>query len=167
MQPNSISGRSGAHFDPTRSYRYSLWRYFEEQTDLSQAIVFIGLNPSTADETIDDPTIRRCQGFAKRWGYQGMVMLNLFALRATQPKQMKRSPSPIGSENDEVLLSWSCNCGTIVCCWGMHGSHLGRSLQVKQLLQGAHLSLWHLGLTRSGEPRHPLYLPARTPRVRW
>lgn len=117
--------------------------------------MFVGLNPSTADETNDDPTIRRCIGFAKAWGFSGLVMTNLFAFRATDPKDMKRAADPVGTENDETLVKLAACCGLVVAAWGAHGSYRGRDREVRALLPNLH----YLKLTKDGHPSHPLYLP--------
>ncbi|MEP0894347.1 DUF1643 domain-containing protein [Leptolyngbya boryana FACHB-1624] len=85
--------------------------------------MFVGLNPSTADETHDDPTIRRCTKFAKDWGYSGLCMTNLFAYRATDPKEMIASVDSIGLENDQYLLEYAARAGIVVAAWGNHGTH--------------------------------------------
>lgn len=117
--------------------------------------MFVGLNPSTADETLDDPTIRRCVGFAKDWGYSGLCMTNLFAFRATDPAKMLAAPDPVGPDNDKVLQELAQNAGVVVAAWGTHGAHLKRDAHVRSLLPRLHC-LW---LTKAGFPGHPLYLP--------
>ena len=123
----------------------------------------MGLNPSTADETQDDPTIRRCQGFARDWGYGGLVMANLFAFRATDPAVMKQAADPVGPDNDEHLLQLASTCPLVVAAWGTHGQHLGRDHQVRELTPNLHC----LRLTKEGYPGHPLYLPKSLTPVRW
>jgi hypothetical protein len=118
--------------------------------------MFVGLNPSTADETLDDPTIRRCMGFARSWGYDGLCMTNLFAFRATDPSVMKAAEDPVGPMNDSILVSLAENAGIVVAAWGVHGSYLGRDRAVIEMLPQLHC----LRLTISGHPAHPLYLPA-------
>lgn len=118
--------------------------------------LFIGLNPSTADETTDDPTIRRCMGFARAWGYQALCMANLFAYRATKPSDMMGADDPIGPENDHTLATLSKDAGVVIAAWGNHGSFLGRDQAVTRLISQFHC----LRLTDSGNPAHPLYLPA-------
>lgn len=120
--------------------------------DEPRRLVFIGLNPSTADENKDDPTIRRCIGFAKRFGFDGVVMLNLFAFRATLPEVMKAAPNPVGPHNDAVIKSYLGN--TFIAAWGVHGSFLGRDREVSAMIP----ELFCLGTTKEGHPRHPLYL---------
>jgi hypothetical protein len=160
-------GPSGAVFSANERYRFSLWRRWKEDVDRREMVAFIGLNPSTADETKDDPTIRRCRGFAKDWGYGGMMMLNIFAFRATDPEEMKAAFDPVGVGNDDALLDSSSKWGKIICCWGAHGGHLGRSERVQRRLVKYQIEAYHLGLTQKGEPRHPLYLRADTKPVLW
>ena len=143
-----------ATFSPCRQYRYSLWRIWNGMFSQGYA-VFIGLNPSTADENNDDPTIRRCIGFAKDWGCIGLCMVNLFAFRATSPAVMKAQEDPIGPENDETLDYVASGAGVIVAAWGNDGAFLDRDKKVKAMFPNLH----HLGLTKKGCPRHPLYLP--------
>ena len=121
------------------------------------ACVFVGLNPSTADETQDDPTIRRCMGFAEAWGFSGMAMVNLFAVRATDPRDMLSHPEPVGPDND-MWLRETCTGSTVIAVWGTRGDHLGRSGSVAHAIPG----LWCLGFTKAGCPKHPLYLPKDT-----
>ena len=139
-------------FSTCRTYRYTLWR---EWAGGNGYAMFVGLNPSTADETRDDPTIRRCIGFAKAWGYAGLCMTNLFAFRSPNPKNMKVVPDPVGPENDAHLAALSELAGVIVAAWGTNGTHRGRDIAVRHLLPGLHC----LSMTKSGHPGHPLYLP--------
>jgi len=146
---------AGATFSPDRHYRYSLWRQWEPNKPYA---LFIGLNPSTANEQDDDPTIRRCKRFAADWGYGALYMANLFALRATHPKEMLAHPLPVGMDNNTGLQQLAHDAGIILCAWGAHGGHLQRDEQVKTLLAAYELKC--LGLTQSGKPRHPLYIRA-------
>jgi hypothetical protein len=125
--------------------------------------MFIGLNPSTADETVDDPTIRRCLSFAKAWGYDGMSMANLFAFRATDPAVMLSEPEPIGSENDTYLLNMARRAGIVIAAWGTQGGHLGRDASVRKMIPNLH----YLRLTKDGHPGHPLYLPGDLEPMLW
>lgn len=140
-----------AIFSTCRDYRYVLWRQWTKGC----SVVFIGLNPSTADETKDDPTIRRCISYAKEWGYSGIFMLNLFAYRCTNPKELRLVEHPIGIENDRYLekyLSISLN----IACWGTGGLQENRGQKVIELLGRENLMC--LGQTKDGHPKHPLYL---------
>ena len=141
-----------AIFSPCRKYRYVLWRQWRENSSQS---VFIGLNPSTADETKDDPTIRRCIGYAKEWGYGGIIMLNIFAYRSTNPKDLRLVEDPVGSSNDVFLKSYLRVSNTIAC-WGVWGSHENRGQKVIEMLGREYLMC--LGQTKDGHPKHPLYL---------
>lgn len=118
--------------------------------------MFVGLNPSTADETTDDPTLTRCINYARSWGYGGVCMANLFALRATDPSDMKASNEPVGPENDKWLNELANEAALVVAAWGNDGSFLGRSRHVLELIP----NLSCLKLNKSGEPAHPLYQPA-------
>lgn len=142
-----------AHFSPCRRYRYSLWREWGPHTTYA---MFVGLNPSTADETNDDPTVRRCIRFAQDWGYGALCMTNAFAFRATDPRVMKAESEPIGPENDFVLRQLAEHAGVVVAAWGAHGTHRGREAWLRLHLPGLH----YLRLTKDGHPGHPLYLPA-------
>jgi hypothetical protein len=117
--------------------------------------MFIGLNPSTANETEDDPTIRRCISFAKSWGYDGLCMTNLFAFRATLPAVMLAEPDPVGQDNDQHLLAMAAKAGVVIAAWGTPGVHMGRADAVKAMVPNLH----YLRLTKAGHPGHPLYLP--------
>lgn len=153
-------------FSGCRKYRYTLWREWGVGTlpmlELGNRkspeayCMFIGLNPSTADETNDDPTIRRCIDFAKRWGYGALCMTNIFAWRDTDPEKMKRELEPIGLYNDEWLTKVAAGAGVIVAAWGKHGAHMNRAEQVKKLIP----NLQCLKLNGDGSPQHPLYLKA-------
>lgn len=125
--------------------------------------MFIGLNPSTADETEDDPTIRRCIAFAKGWGYDSLCMTNLFAFRSTDPSVMLAEPDPIGLENDAHLLEMARGAGIVVAAWGTPGGHLGRDTAVRQLIPNLH----YMRLTKDGHPGHPLYLPGDLVPIQW
>ena len=161
----------GAEFSDDRVYRYRLFRRWPiPEARIPYIAVFIGLNPSTADENVDDPTIRRCAGFAKRLGCAGLDMLNLFSYRATDPKAMKAAEHPIEPagtwHNDTVIREVEPNPETIIiAAWGTHGSHLDRDKEVMHLLR--HRSVHCLGTTKDGFPRHPLYLKADSPLKRY
>lgn len=147
-------------FSSDRVYRYALWR---EWIGGEGYAMFIGLNPSTADETIDDPTVRRCIGYAKAWGYGALCMTNIFAYRATDPKDMLAVAYPIGAENDATLLSIADGAGIRVAAWGVHGTHLRRDVAVKSIMPAMHV----LKVTKDGHPGHPLYLPKALEPIEW
>jgi hypothetical protein len=146
----------GAVFSPCEKYRYLLWRTWD--CTLPKA-VFIGLNPSTATATTDDPTVAKCQRHAKIWGgYGGIFMLNIFAYRATDPKVMKQQTEPVGPDNDEWIKYITKDAPLIIAKWGNHGAHLGRSTEVCFYLK----NLSCLKIAKTGEPMHLLYLPYTT-----
>ena len=144
--------KTDASFSNCRKYRYALWRTWDESKPYA---MFIGLNPSTADETDDDPTIRRCIGFSKSWGFGGLCMVNLFAFRATEPRNMMSSSEPVGCENDLWIEQLSEGAGVVVAAWGNDGSFMGRSEKIMTMLP----DLKCLKINKTGEPAHPLYQP--------
>lgn len=147
---------SGAVFSPDQKYRYVLWREWSEE---KRRLVVIGLNPSTADATKNDPTVTRCINFAKREGCGGLIMLNLFAFRATDPNVMFAASDPIGPENDKYIQAHVfTNHRVVLAAWGASGGYRQRDQNVCELLHGA--NLWCLGHTKEGDPRHPLYIKA-------
>ena len=150
---------TGAVFSEDGIYRYRLWRFWDDTT---LPMVFVLLNPSTADTEADDPTIRRCMGFAKREGCGGIQVVNLFALRSTDPKALYSHPDPVGPDNDEALLAAAASATTVVAAWGVHGALHGRGDQVMTALRQAGVRLMALGRTKDGHPRHPLYLAGST-----
>ena len=157
----SIYLQSGATFSPNRLYRYSLWRVWDDSLSFLNVI---GLNPSVADERNDDPTIRRCLDFARRWGYGGLYMTNLFAFRATDPIHMLRYSEPVGMDNNSVIGDIAVNSGMVLCAWGKDGVHQGRQAYVMDLLSDH--KLYCLGENKNRTPKHPLYIAAETkPRI--
>jgi hypothetical protein len=155
-----VSG--SAEFSECGTYRYLLTRTWGSgQLHLGRAepkgwLQVIGLNCSTATEEVDDPTVRRCIGYAQRWGFAGLMVTNLFAFRATDPAVMKAAPDPVGPENDKTLLRAAQLARMVLAAWGTHGDHLHRAEAVRRAL-GAH-RLVCLGTTKDGSPRHPLYV---------
>jgi hypothetical protein len=145
-----------AVLSPCCRFRYQLLRSWDEQLP---AVAFIGLNPSTADATIDDPTVRRCIGFARDWGFGSLVLVNLFALRSTEPSKLYSAREPVGPENDDWLRDAGQSAETVIAAWGAHGGFLDRDRVAREMLP----NLKCLGRTRGGHPRHPLYLSKDTP----
>ena len=140
-----------ANFSSCHKYRYSLSRIWDKK---KKFVLFIGLNPSTADEDMDDPTIRRCSGYAQNWGYGGFMMVNLFAYRTTFPSNLKKVKCPIGIENDKYILKLSKKADITVAAWGDNGNLYNRDKQVLSLVP----NLVCLKINKSGQPAHPLYL---------
>lgn len=143
---------AGAEFSLGRKYRYSLWRIWDNSSPL---VLFILLNPSTADEIKLDPTLRRCRSFAKQWGYGGMLVGNIFALRSTDPKALYTAADPVGTENDAWLQKMILQAKLTVAGWGVHGSLLSRGTAVLKMIPEPYV----FGMNRDGSPKHPLYLP--------
>lgn len=146
----------GADFSPCRTWRYRLWRIWEPA---KPSVLFLMLNPSTADETRNDPTVERCQRYAVRWGYGGLYVCNLFALRSTEPRELYSHQDPIGPQNDAAILATAAKSGMVVCAWGEHGSLRERNGEVQEMLRRHGIALSCLRLTKRGHPCHPLYLP--------
>lgn len=146
--------RSTAIYSDCETYRYALTR----QWGAGRRIMFVMLNPSTADELRNDPTVERCERRARQLGCGAFQVTNLFAFRATDPRDLKRAEAPVGPDNDDMLRHAAAWADLILCGWGAHGAHRGRDAEVKALLQSANSDLWHLGLTNAGLPRHPLYI---------
>jgi hypothetical protein len=151
----------GADLSPCGIYRYSLYRRWGSDGYLPP-VLFVMLNPSTADADIDDPTIRRCVGFAKSWGYLGIEVVNLFGLRATHPAELYAHTDPVGPGNDDAVRAAAWRAGLIVAGWGAHGSrHRGRVARVLSILGAPMRPVHAIGHTGAmGEPKHPLYLRA-------
>lgn len=145
--------RGSAVIDPTGRYRYSLVRAWDE--GLPRAC-FCLLNPSTADGRHDDPTLRRCVGFARAWGFGSVEVVNAFALRATDPRMLARAEDPVGAGNDRAIVRAARRAGVVVAGWGNAGALGGRGDAVRRVLGG--FDVMTLGVTKRGEPRHPLYV---------
>lgn len=125
-------------------------------------MVFVLLNPSVADAARDDPTLRACISFARGAGFGGVEVVNLFAFRATDPRALRAVADPAGPGNDAAILSAACGGGMVVCGWGRGGALHGRGAKVAARLRAAGITLHHLGLTKDGAPRHPLYVARST-----
>ena len=156
-----------ATFSFGRMYRYTLWRYWGGpvliQNISSGYAMFIVLNPSTADENNDDPTVRRCIGYAKEWGYNGLCMMNLFAFQTRYPKVMKAARDPVGPDNNKALMDIAEYAEVIIAAWGVPGSYLDRDQEVYDMLPQLH----YLRLTKGGFPGHPLFLPKGLKPILW
>lgn len=144
---------TGALFDATRRYRYTLWRKW---SDGGRFVNFVMLNPSTADESVLDPTVTRCMNFAKDWGYDGGYVTNIFALRSTDPRELYSCHDPVGLWNDTYITETAKACSLVVVAWGVHGKLKGRGIEVGKMLQEFEPQCFDL--TKEGMPKHPLYL---------
>lgn len=130
------------------------------------AALFVMLNPSTADAEQDDKTIRRCRGFARDWGCAGITVANLYAYRATKPAKLWLADDPVGPDNDNHLRELAKEYGEVVCAWGADAKQ-ERVDQVVEIFRKAGTRLRCLGVTKSGAPRHPLYIKADQPLTEW
>src|SRR5262245_7784176 len=150
--------RDNAVISTCGRYRYVLTRQVGPG---SLAATFVMLNPSTADAMNDDPTIRRCIGYARQWGCGRLVVLNLFAFRATDPAHLKQADDPVGPKNREWLKRTllAPHGGPVVCAWGVHGSFMDQDRTVTGWIDSWGIRPFALGRTRGGHPKHPLYLP--------
>jgi hypothetical protein len=168
MQPGLVTRRhtgeaawSRAVYSDCGAYRYSLARTWDRAAG---RLLFVMLNPSTASEVVNDPTVERCEQRTRRLGYGGFEVTNLFAFRATDPRDLRAAAEPVGPLNDAVLARAARRAIRIVAAWGVHGAHRGRGQEVAAMLRATGRPLCHLGLSKEGHPRHPLYLPyARQP----
>lgn len=145
---------SEAVYSDCESYRYLLTRTWGR----GPKALFVMLNPSTATEVQNDPTVERCQRRALALGYGAFRVTNIFAFRATDPKVMRAAADPVGPANDAAILDSVAWADTVLCAWGNHGLHLDRGAAVTTLLRQTGVPLFHLGLTGHAQPRHPLYV---------
>jgi len=148
--------KSTACFSPCRTWRYTLERIW----DNGPLVNFLCLNPSTADEVKSDPTVTRCLHYARRWGYGGCIVTNIFALRSTYPAVLLTHRDPVGPENDHFIREVAHRCALVVVAWGVWGKVNDRGPDIAGLLSADGITLYCLGVTKEGFPRHPLYMPA-------
>jgi hypothetical protein len=146
---------SGAKFSPCKKYRYSLHRIWD---DTKPRMAFCMLNPSTADEVENDPTIARCVERAKKLGFGGIIVVNAFAYRSTDPKELYNVEDPVGPENDYFIKWTALACDVTLCGWGKHGSLNARGKQVLDLIKENDCKAVALKLNKDGSPSHPLYI---------
>jgi hypothetical protein len=150
----TAGGEKSARLSPCGLYRYELKRRWSA----GPTATWIMLNPSTADAEQDDPTIRRCIGFTKAWGLGGLTVVNLFALRSTDPKALTFARDPVGPGNDEAIHDAAVGARVVVCAWGAHATAKDRAAQVLDLLDATLHTPMCLDRTKDGQPRHPLYM---------
>jgi hypothetical protein len=159
----SLFESATATFSSDRRYRYALTRRWDPDWPLA---VFVMLNPSTADAFTVDPTVRRCIGFAKSWHAGGLLILNLFALRSTDPRALRSDPDPVGPANNPVIAWWLSAeaepLGPVIVAWGADSAIGDRDREVLALLAARQARPQCLGVTQDGHPRHPLYVAAST-----
>lgn len=160
---NSYEWHGSAVLSPCGRYRYRLQR-----TGLcpgSDRVLFVMLNPSKADGRVDDPTIRRCMGFARGLGCAELEVVNLFAWRATKPAELHGLPDPVGSDNDWHIADAAARVGPVVCAWG--ASRMVDRRRLHRVLELLPRPLHCLAVTKAGAPKHPLYVPAAAPLCVW
>lgn len=155
---------NGAVISDCQTYRYVLWRSLSG-AGLAGSVLWVCVNPSTADAWADDATIRKICGFSRRWGFSQARVVNLYALRSRDPKALLTHPDPIGPENNEYIGREAATAGAVVLAWG-NNAKPERAKVVRQLIEAnaEHTAIWHLGLTKTGQPSHPLMLGYNTMR---
>jgi hypothetical protein len=146
---------STAVYSDCERYRYSLTRIWDPA---GTKALFVMLNPSTATEVQNDPTVERCERRARTLGFGAFQVTNIFAWRDTDPRKMRAAADPVGPQNDQAILEGAAWADQIIAAWGTHGAHLQRGPQVEALLRGLDKPLFHLGLSKAGHPKHPLYI---------
>src|SRR6056297_2811606 len=146
---------STAVYSPCERFRYLLTRTWDPAAGRA---LFVMLNPSTATELQNDPTVERCERRARVLGYGAFRVCNIFAWRETDPKKMRAAADPVGPANDAAIAEAARWADAVVCAWGSHGAHLDRGPAVERLLRATGQPLLHLGITKGGHPRHPLYV---------
>lgn len=154
---------SEAAYSACGSYRYRLSRIWD---DAAPRAAFVLLNPSTATERANDPTVARVERFARDWGHGGFDLVNLFAFRATLPAALRATPDPVGPETDAVLGSLPPD-RPVICGWGRHGGLWERDRAATAILRRGGRPLLALAVNADGSPRHPLYLPASATPFVW
>lgn len=145
---------SRAWYSDCGAYRYRLERFWAP----GGMLAYIMLNPSTATERHNDPTIERCERRARALGFGGLAVVNLFGFRATYPADLRRAVDPVGPENPAILLETARSADLVLCGWGAHGDLRQQGAEMAGQLRRAGVALHHLGLTKGGQPRHPLYV---------
>lgn len=155
---------STAVYSDCERYRYTLTRTWDPD---GRKALFVMLNPSTATEVQNDPTVERCERRARALGFGAFRVTNIFAWRDTDPKKMRAARDPVGPENDAAISEGAHWADQVICAWGAHGDHLGRGRHVEALLRATGLPLFHLGLTKAGHPMHPLYISYEKQPERW
>lgn len=146
---------STAVYSDCEKYRYSLTRIWEPG---GRKAFFVMLNPSTATEVQNDPTVERCERRARTLGFGSFCVANIFAWRDTDPRKMRKADDPVGPENDATISDGCIWADQIICAWGTHGEFMNRGAQVEKIMRGTGLALYHLGLSKAGHPKHPLYI---------
>ena len=155
---------STAVYSDCEKYRYMLTRTWDVD---GRKALFIMLNPSTATEVQNDPTVERCERRARALGFGAFRVTNIFAWRDTDPRMMRAASDPVGPENDAAIIESCPWADQIIAAWGAHGEHLDRGAIVERALRGTGAPVFHLGLTKAGHPKHPLYISYTQQPERW
>lgn len=153
-----------AVISPCEQYRYMLERIWGRDHRL---VTWVMLNPSTADAANDDQTIRKCRKFTQTWGYDGLRVVNLYAWRATDPRELWKAAYPVGPDNFYHIAMWAKSAALVVCAWGKTGPDELRSVEVKNQLKAIGCKPHYLRLNKDGNPGHPLYLPGELTPQEW
>ena len=160
MKRLNLNKPKGAIISDCEQYRYALWRCWDQSKGI---VMFLMLNPSTANANEDDPTLRRCETYCRSWGYGGFFKANLFAYRSTDPKNLLKAKDPIGPETDKFLKKMMDKSTIVIAAWGNHGILLGRNDEIKKKFK----DLYYLKMNGTGEPAHPLYLKKDLKPKKW
>ncbi|AZQ65896.1 DUF1643 domain-containing protein [Silicimonas algicola] len=155
---------SAAVYSPCLRYRYALTRTWDAA---GPRLLYVMLNPSTATEAANDPTVERCERRARALGYGAFRVANLFALRETDPARLRRAERPVGAANDAQIAEAADWSDAVLCAWGIHGAHRSRGQAVAAILNASGKPLLTLGLSKDGHPRHPLYVSYGVGPVSW
>jgi len=155
---------STAVYSDCAAYRYSLTRIWDVT---GKRALFVMLNPSTATEVQNDPTVERCERRARTLGFGAFMVCNIFAYRATDPRVMRAQADPIGPANDAAIRDGCDWADAVICAWGTHGAHLARGPAVAAMIRAAGAAPLHLGLSKDGHPKHPLYIAYSQQPIPW
>ena len=155
---------STAIYSDCENYRYALTRTWDSD---GRRVLFVMLNPSTATEVQNDPTVERCERRARALGFGAFRVCNIFAYRATDPRDMRAQDDPNGPDNNAAIMEAANWADAVVCAWGTHGEHRGRGPEMEALLRKQSLPLMHLGLSEAGHPKHPLYISYSVQPIEW
>jgi hypothetical protein len=155
---------STAVYSDCENYRYSLTRSWDPS---GLKVLFVMLNPSKATEIQNDPTVERCERRARTLGFGAFQVTNIFAWRETNPHLMRKAVDPVGPDNDAVLTQGTAWADSVIAAWGTHGSHLDRGTTVKAILRAQPTPVFHLGLSKAGHPKHPLYIAYSQQPIAW
>jgi hypothetical protein len=161
---DTLLSRSTAIYSDCERYRYALTRTWD---DAGKRALFVMLNPSTATEVQNDPTVERCERRSRALGFGAFRVTNIFAWRDTDPRNMRAAEDPVGPKNDATIKDGADWADTVIAAWGTHGTHRSRGTVVESLLRKTPHPLFSLGLTKHGHPKHPLYIAYTQQPVLW